>query len=193
MNSQSPSRKEMILEMARAILIEEGHHRLTMRRLSEKVDIKLASLQYHYPTKNALIGTLIKTSVTTYHTIMLDLIRSIRAKEEVEAVGRLFEIYQDEMASGVFEQLWALSVQDVDLKKQYDQLYADFWDRVTEEMGQFDPQASVQDCRTRAVMVIALLDGLETFVGGATLAPKLPADLAAKIIMQIRAIATGQS
>ena len=140
------SRKESILAIARTILVEEGHHRLTMRRLTEKVGIKLASLQYHYPTKNALIGVLIEKSVQTYHHIMLDLIRSIRSEETDGGIGRLFAIYQDEMESGIFEQLWALSVQDPELKQQYDELYLTFWDSVTAEMELFDPQASESDC-----------------------------------------------
>lgn len=192
MEEKKGSRKEAILEIARTILIEEGHHRLTMRRLTEKVGIKLASLQYHYPTKNALIGALIEKSVQTYHHITLDLIRSIRVEESDGPIGRLFDIYQDEMESGVFEQLWALSVQDPDLKKQYDGLYLAFWEKVTAEIALFDPQASENACRSRAAMVIALLDGLEIFIGAELLKQNLPSDLQTDVVSQVRAIATGR-
>lgn len=191
MQYKTLSRKDAILEIARIILIEEGHYRLTMRNLAERSGMKLASLQYHFPTKSELVSALMTQSVTNYHRMIQHLIRSIGTNEDGDALGQLFAVYQDEQASGVFEQLWALSVQDVMLKQQYEELYAAFWETISAEVGRFDPSANTDTKRTRAAMIIALLDGLETFFTAGQLRSKIPALLQDQVVQAVKNIAIG--
>ena len=192
MQYKTLSRKDAILEIARMILIEEGHYRLTMRHLAKKSGMKLASLQYHFSTKSELISTLMDRSVTGYHRMVRQLVRLIGTGEDGAAIGELFAVYRDEQASGVFEQLWALSVQDAVLKQQYEGLYVDLWQAISAEIGRFDPDADDETKRTRATMIIALLDGLETFFTADTLHASVPAQLQERVVLAVRAIATGK-
>ena len=48
-------RKLQILASARHILVSQGYHKLTMRNLANEVGIKLASLQYHYKSREDLL------------------------------------------------------------------------------------------------------------------------------------------
>ena len=191
MQYKTISRKDAILEIARTILIEEGHYRLTMRHLAEKSGMKLASLQYHFSTKSELVSALMSRSVTGYHRMIQQLVRSIGTSGDKAAIAQLFAVYQDEQASGVFEQLWALSVQDAVLKQQYEGLYANFWQTITTEIDRFDPSATTETKRTRAAMIIALLDGLETFFTADQLRTSVPAQLQDQVVAQIKTIATG--
>ena len=192
MEYKTISRKEAILEIARSILIEEGHYRLTMRHLAKKSGMKLASLQYHYPTKTELISALMVQSIGTYHSMIHYLVHSIGTSEDGTAIGRLFATYQDEQMNGVFDQLWALSVQDPSLKRQYEKAYADFWETISDEVGRFDPSADEPTRRTRATMIIALLDGLETFFSADQLRKNIPSLLQDQVITLVRNIATGK-
>lgn len=192
MQHKTITRKDAILDSARLILIEEGHYRLTMRHLAERVGMKLASLQYHFPTKAVLISALMTQSIEAYHSMVRDLVRSIGSKKDEDSIGRLFAIYRDEQASGVFEQLWALSVQDPDLKKQYEGFYVDFWELIGQEVAMISPEASENECRTRSAMIIALLDGLETFVSADQLEKNLPDNLQNEVVALIIKIAKGE-
>ncbi|MEM7347869.1 MAG: TetR/AcrR family transcriptional regulator [Chloroflexota bacterium] len=185
------TRKDEILQAARDVLIEEGHYRLTLRNVAERVGIKLASLQYHFPSKGNLVSQLMRVSVAGYQEIMRELTYSIVANEESSAIERLFSVYQDEQASGVFEQLWALSVQDPQLKAQYEASYLDLWSTIGDIIRQFDPEATDDECRTRAAMIIALLDGLETFVGAEPLQSLVPASLPIHVVTLIKNVAQG--
>ncbi len=53
-------RKLQILDAARHILVSQGYHKLTMRNLANEVDIKLASLQYHYKSREDLLIALVE-------------------------------------------------------------------------------------------------------------------------------------
>lgn len=196
MEYKTISRKDAILAIARSILIQEGHYRLTMRHLAEKSGMKLASLQYHFSTKTKLISALMGQSIGIYHQMIHQLVRSIGTAENgsahnAAAIGRLFAIYQDEQASGVFEQLWALSVQDAALKQQYEEAYVAFWETISAEVGRIDPTADEDTCRTRAAMIIALLDGLETFFSADALRSTVPSQLQDQVVKQVKGIALG--
>lgn len=197
MEYKTISRKDAILAIARTILIQEGHYRLTMRHLAEKSGMKLASLQYHFSTKTKLISALMAQSIDTYHQMIHRLVRSIGtmengAEHNEAAIGRLFAVYQDEQANGVFEQLWALSVQDAALKQQYEQAYVTFWEAISAEVGRMDPAADEETCRTRAAMIIALLDGLETFFSADALRSNVPSQLQEQVVKQVKNIALGK-
>ncbi|MFT5197101.1 MAG: AcrR family transcriptional regulator [Cellvibrionaceae bacterium] len=193
MEYKTLSRKDAILEIARYILTTEGHYRLTMRNLAEKSGMKLASLQYHFPTKTELVSALMEQSIGKYHRMILHLVRSIGTNEDSAAIGRLFSVYQDEQTKGVFEQLWALSVQETILKQQYEKLYADFWETISTEVGRFDATADAETKKSRAAIIISLLDGLETFFSADQLRQKVPAQLQNQVVMLIRSVAAGKS
>jgi len=53
-----------IVQAAREILVSEGFHKLTLRSVANKVGIKLASLQYHFSNRAALIQALIGQLLT---------------------------------------------------------------------------------------------------------------------------------
>ncbi len=189
------ARKDEILAAARRILIEEGHHRLTLRNVAQNVGIKLASLQYHFSNKNALITALIDTENDSYQSLMESLLGVAEASADDQAVAsimdRLFEEYQDERALKFHEQLWALSIRDPEMMKQYLQGYEDVWDSAEATIGRFDPASTKAERRTRAALIIALVDGLDTFLTAEPLRRRLPNTMQESVSELIRAIARG--
>ncbi|MEM7116349.1 MAG: TetR/AcrR family transcriptional regulator [Chloroflexota bacterium] len=185
------TRKAEIIQAAQQILVEEGHYRLSMRHVAERVGIKLASLQYHFPSKKALIGVLLAESLGHYHQLVLELVTAVSTNEDPTALNHLFTTYQDSQVSGIFEQLWALSIQEPELKRQYDEAYASLWQGVAALVRRFDAQANDAQCKTRAALIIALLDGLETFFGTEQLRQEMPELLQTAVLTQIKAIASG--
>lgn len=187
------TRKHEIIQAAQEILIEEGYYRLTMRRLADKVGMKLASLQYHFPSKKVLVSSLLADSLGHYHQRVLQLIQAIAANESPVALEKLFLTYQNAQISGIFEQLWALSIQEPELKAQYDQAYTALWEAVAAQVRQIDGQADEAQQRVRAALIIALLDGLETFFATEQLRQEMPHSLQTAVLVQIKNIAKGQT
>lgn len=54
--NKKPVEKTLIVQASLELLKEEGIHKLTMRKLAEKLDIKGASLYWHIQNKNELLG-----------------------------------------------------------------------------------------------------------------------------------------
>ncbi len=185
------TRKEEILQNARDILITHGHHRLTMRHVAENVGIKLASLQYHYPTKSVLIEALLLASVSQYHQLMIQLVQSIGSEDDLALIEQLFATYQDEQESGIFEQLWALSVKDAKLKALYEESYSSLLSSIRTIVGETDTTVDEAQKRIRAILIISLLDGLETFLSAEMLRPNVSLMLSEQVIRTIRGIMLG--
>ncbi len=189
------TRKAEIVETARRILIEEGHHRLTMRNVAENVGIKLASLQYYFPNKSDLVTALMNLEKETYLSLVESLLGVADASASDKAVAatldRLFEEYQDEQSLNFNEQLWALSVGEPQSMDQYMDGYLDIWDSAVEMIGRFDPESTDDERRSRAVLIMALVDGLETFLRAEQLRRQLPETMKESVSKLIKSIVRG--
>ena len=70
-----------IVQAAREILVSEGFHKLTLRSVANKVGIKLASLQYHFSSRAALIQALIGQASDYYQSRASELLEPEFGKE----------------------------------------------------------------------------------------------------------------
>ena len=57
--SKSAITQQAIIEAASHILIEDGYNGFTLRKVAEAAGISIGNLNYHYPTKVALIDALL--------------------------------------------------------------------------------------------------------------------------------------
>jgi AcrR family transcriptional regulator len=192
--SRQRARKDEILEAARLILIEEGHHRLTLRNVAGRVGIKLSTVQYYFPTKKELITDLIDWGEEPYEGVVDALIalKDVSSTQPnrslTEALESILNEYQDENLLNFNEQIWALSVQDEQMMDQYLDGYVDIWNTATDGIGRLDPDSTQAEHRNRAAFIIALMDGLETFMSDKKLRGLLSdtvRDDLAKLIMSI--------
>ncbi len=53
-NESHPATRDLILKSARTIFARHGYHRASLDEVAEAVDIRVPSLLYHFPTKQAL-------------------------------------------------------------------------------------------------------------------------------------------
>jgi AcrR family transcriptional regulator len=71
-----------ILDAAEDLLSKEGLAGFSMRRLADRVGIKLASLQHHFQTKGQLMEALIERSEDLYQQDLTHLLRELGDKPE---------------------------------------------------------------------------------------------------------------
>lgn len=69
-------RKKLILDAALKLLAKDGPVHFSMRNVAEKVGIKLASLQYHYPSRGKLLVAMLDESLVRTHQRMSELVNS---------------------------------------------------------------------------------------------------------------------
>ena len=74
---------------------------------------------------------------------------------------------------------------------QYMDGYLDIWDSAVEMIGRFDPESTDDERRSRAVLIIALVDGLETFLRAEQLRRRLPKTMKESVAKLIKSIVRG--
>ncbi|MEM1232315.1 MAG: TetR family transcriptional regulator [Pseudomonadota bacterium] len=161
------TRRAEILQAARRLLLEEGARALTLRGVAQAVGLKLASVQYYFPTHAELITALVNDRLLEQQRDLAQLQSETRgsAMKTLDAVLRWYTIASAQsVEEGRLDiQFWALAEIDPTAKQAlgaYHGLYVTFLaDLIQQAVGVTRHQAT-----TRAVAIASLLEGSILFV-----------------------------
>lgn len=167
--SDKPDRRQEIAEAARSVLIREGAGGFTLRAVADQVGIKLASLQYHAPSKAELLHLMTTDSVARYRAVLEGYISNPNADPRTtlrEALEWLLGPESDWNDIARFEvQLWALADIDAaasDALDDYMDLYRDF---LAVLIARLRPELSEKQLALRAAVVASLIEGSVLLIG----------------------------
>ncbi len=157
-----------ILEAAKHILVDGGYSQLTLRRVSLKAGIPLRHLQYYFRTKNALLKALCENICADYIARCNALASREHAspRERFRAcVDFLIDDNRDPFSNTLFFELWALACHDEYANRQLDQLYRHYRAYIGGLIVRMRPKASAHVVESRALQIVALIEGLTLFIG----------------------------
>lgn len=83
------SKREEIIELADTLIREKGYNAFSYYDISERVQIKNASIHYHFPTKSDLGIAVIERHINNLN----NLIELCKSKTSTEKLDHFFEIY----------------------------------------------------------------------------------------------------
>lgn len=89
--------REMILDEARDLFIEEGYQKVSMRKIANRLGYSHGSLYYHFKNKAELFSTLIKEDFHKLDTILY----SILEKKNVSNEEKLLDIFSSYIEFGL--------------------------------------------------------------------------------------------
>ncbi|MBB6520216.1 TetR/AcrR family transcriptional regulator [Pseudoteredinibacter isoporae] len=163
-------RKQMILDEARNIILSEGFAQLSARSVAEKSGIRLATLQYYFSTKEELFRAVFEDVVRQERERIEQLrddtpLKTPASNLKARVVGHLRADTHEETA-GLFYQLWAMAYLDDYAKSIMDEFYERNLGVISELISAYNEDLSELECRSKAVMIIAFLEGLTLFVHG---------------------------
>ena len=161
-------RKQQILSVAKEIIVNQGFSEFSSRNVAKQAGIKLATLQYYFPTKEELFRA---TFETTVNQVRERIERTTEAAKDKTPDAILnarinchLEAEQDAETLAMFFQLWAQAGIDEFAQK----LMFEFYDRHlsvgTDLIKQINPEVTEDEARKRALMIMALLEGLSLFM-----------------------------
>ncbi len=157
-----------IIQATRDLMIRAGGTSLSVRAVAKSIGIKLASLQYHVPNKEALLQLVLEDAIERY-TAELKVLQVKDAQSPVQAFEdavRWF-VTQDEAWDEItaFElQLWSLAETDRQAREALDRYLAIYIDFLTSLIAQARPDLTQEGHRTRAISVASLIEG-STVIG----------------------------
>lgn len=159
-----------ILEACEETILSAGIQRLSVRAVANRSGIMLASLQYHYKTKDALIAAFLDWRLGIYYSDLRKIIR--RNFSNPEKSLRFFYAYmiEDSIASRtqqLYIQLWALSASNEVARLGLERHMFAYHTVIVLLMRRYRMDLSVNELHYRAALTISLFEGLG--VGGQAL------------------------
>jgi AcrR family transcriptional regulator len=166
------ARARDILRAARKILVESGYAALTTRRVAEAAGIRQSNVQYYFPTKTDLVRALFQET-TRASTRDLDnrLTGSSRSPKQI-LVGSLDQFLQAHKSPeyvAFLRELWAMAAHDPAVADVMRGFYQHWVDVVTEKVQQINPDLGLRRSQRRALLIVAMMDGLSLFHGASDL------------------------
>lgn len=156
-------RREQILEVMSALLVEKGVEGFSMRRLAERVGISLASLQYHFSSKDRLMSAFLDGLFDRLHHRL-----AARAGAKVaDPRAALEEILRTIIAldampenANLYIHLWALSTSDPIVAEAMEKHMSTYVDMIHGAVMKMRPDLSNAQALLTATMVVSTLEGL---------------------------------
>lgn len=158
----------LILDAAGQLMIEEGYHNFSTRKVASKAGLTVGNLQYHFATKALLIEAMLDQCIGRY----LELFARIRPESEGDPRKQLKHlihvIYADlntRTTTRFFPELWSLSNHEPYATKLMDDMYAKYRAVLVEVIQAINPSLKPREANQLALFMSASIEGHTVFVG----------------------------
>ena len=156
-------RNAIILDAAKSILIKEGYSKFSLRYTAERSGVRLATLQYYFPTKELLFRAAFEDAMDTERSRINRLMTRAGTSPESILKARISGHYKanlhDETAS-FFCLLWARARRDAFAAELMDEFYDRNIGIVADLIEKANAAITKPEAKRRASFVIATLEGM---------------------------------
>ncbi len=153
--------RQRILAEATRLLVAQGYEALVMRDLAQRCEMKLGNLQYYFKTLEELVYAIIEAEAEKdLATINGALTRHGSPEDLLDAViEELVGRWRRKEGAVVYSVLNLLQLHSPSFRQLYKETYANHYEALERVIAHLTPGISQSDCRTRARLLTALIDG----------------------------------
>ena len=159
---------QAILLAAEQLVIDEGYHNFSLRKVAAEADLTLGNLQYYFPSKDSLLKAMLDNCIQRY----LDRFEAIRAEAgrdpEAQFIGLITMILRDlnsRRTTVFFPEVWSLSNHDDHATEFMDAMYDRYRGVLIEVIAQLNPSLSPDQQRRLAIFISSSIEGHTMFIG----------------------------
>jgi AcrR family transcriptional regulator len=157
-----------ILLAAESLLIDEGYHNFSLRKVAARAEQTLGSLQYYFPTKNALVKAMLDNRIQRY-LVMFEQIRASAGADPIDQFQALISgIVRDlntKTTTVFFPEVWAMANHDEQATEFMDAMYGAYRDVLVDVIRLINPNLSQRQLTRLAIYISASLEGHTMFIG----------------------------
>lgn len=156
-------KSEAILAAARAVLVREGGAGFSMRKVAQAADMSLGNLQYHFPSRSALVDGLLAFALEEYRREIVPLASGPgEGKARLRAaIAASLRQAGDREELALFRSLFGLSEPEV-VDTPLERFYRGLYDLIREGLAELSGRAPESPAVHRAAsLLLPYLDGYE--------------------------------
>jgi len=158
-----------ILQVARELFANEGYSKFTLRQVAARADMQLASLQHYFATKEDLLGALMDDTNAYHAGVLQDILDKPAASAEqrfISFIRHQLAEHQNFLTCGFFFQLWALAPHYEFARILMEKMYSNYRHQLFHLMQAMRPDLEDHELEQRALLIIAMLEGMMLLIGG---------------------------
>ncbi|MGI9284489.1 MAG: TetR/AcrR family transcriptional regulator [Pseudomonadales bacterium] len=160
-------RRALIIEAAQSLLLSQGFSALTLRNTAEAAEIRMATLQYYFPSREALFKQAFQDIVDNAWNDVMDKIDRIDSSEPEARlrcyVKSMCDASRNGPLVGCFIELWAAArVHDyaADIMRVY---YDDAVVELAKLLKAVNSSTTTKQSQQQAVLTMSMIEGLALF------------------------------
>jgi AcrR family transcriptional regulator len=145
------------------IALEKGLDALSMRDVAKRVGISLAALQYHFPSKDALIAAFVDAMLDEYRKE----VGAIRSASDQASELRNLVVFAarqtlDDRTGDVFAMLEARAIHDPSTARALDSFMRSYLETVCDVLRRRHHHLALKDAQLAATKIVAMIEGLSS-------------------------------
>lgn len=157
---------DRILSAATAVLIDNGYHNFSLRRVADKAGVKLSNLQYYFSSKGSLVQAMLNEEIQGY----LDLFEEIRSRGKprdqlVEIITTVMTDLGERKTTVFFPELWSLANHDANVDIFMEEMYSKYRDVLNAIILDINPELTKKQARRLSLFISSSMEGHTVFVG----------------------------
>lgn len=162
-HGSTPARVDEILAKARLVLVRDGYAAFNLRKVAAEVGVRLATIQHHFATREALLSAAIARAMqewgARYHEIAC---RTARAPERRlrELQEQSFAFLDDPTTAPLIVECFALAQHDASVRSVVQTQYAAYRGLFADVLHEIRPGLSRETLLAFATVLTAEMEGL---------------------------------
>lgn len=167
LRAQGVRTRNAIIDVARGLMLEGGSLEFTLREVALRAGISISNLQYYFPTRLAVLRAVVEPVIEGY---LVELRKAIDADGPPRLkIDALVERALKDARSAERTALWWHFVSLAAIDPECSQLLDEWYEEATPGIAKFvqamDPDCKPADSLHRAMLLIALADGISFQLG----------------------------
>jgi len=182
---------DRILNAAIELLAHEGYAELSMRKVAERLNMRLSAVQRHFPTWELLFQAMMMRVLAEYTRVFdqhLNEAKASRLKQFENVLDYLIRELKSPVTQSLFAQLWALAQTNDYVRKIMLDMYA--YERSVFEyfIAELNPELDKKEITRRAALMVTQIEGLMLLIPQQTRFPTSMAGIEQLCIEHILAL-----
>ena len=157
-----------ILEAAEQLLIDQGYHNFSLRKVTASAGLTIGNLQYYFPTKDSLISAMLDQTIQRYLTWSEEIRMQAGPDPEKQFVALVSQIIRDlnkRSTTMFFPELWALANHNDHATGFMDEMYDKYRQVLVEVMHEVNPELCDAQLQRLALYISCSIEGHTVFIG----------------------------
>ena len=160
-------RQKQILEAARQLLVEEGGHNFSIRKVAKLVGISPGNLQHHFATRDELLSAMMDHVISEY-LLSLEEMKICSDSPKAYLLSVIEFVTRDlctKETTVFFPELWSLSNHDENIDALMQNMYVDYRMIYQNTALQINPSLTTEQCQNIGLFISSMIEGFTVFIG----------------------------